>query len=290
SLMQFMISVLVFLITMLPQIIFDIRHDNILSDNITNFLFEKDSFRIGFLDVIKLRIPFYFNTYFSNIFPSDLRVWYSFGLLALISMLVNIKKIHPKIWTVIGILISVCVGMLFFRGNNGNVYGYYFTGSYLLFIIVFTYLISIFPGKKFGSIIYFLFILVFIKQNLPLIKNYLSPKFDSPTTINFKNQKLAIDWIYNDTKDREFNIDVYVPPVIPYAYEYLFTWLGNTKYHKLPKTESIPNLYLLYEQDPPHPERLEKWMIRQNTYAKVEVSANFGGITVERRIRFPKNL
>ncbi len=286
---QLLVAILVFFITILPQIIFDLRHNNILSRNMINFLFEKGSFHTSFIDMIKIRFPFYFNTYFSSIFPSDLRVWYSFGLLALISMVVNIKKIHPKIWTIVGILISVCVGMLFFRGNNGNIYGYYFTGSYLLFIIVFTYLITIFPGKKFGSIIYFLFILVFIKQNLPLIKSYLSSEFDSPTTINFKNQKLAIDWIYMDAKNREFNVDVYVPPVIPYAYDYLFTWLGNTKYHKLPKTESSPNLYLLYEQDPPHPERLEKWMLRQNTYAKVEASTSFKGITVERRIRFSKN-
>ncbi len=282
---QFMIAILVFFITILPQIIFDLRHDNILSRNIAGFLLEKASFQTGFVEMIKIRLPFYFNTYFSKIFPSDLRAGYLFALLALISLLVNIKKIHSLVWPIIGLLTSICIGMLFFRGNHGNVYDYYFTGSYLLFIIVFTYLISIFPGKKIGSVIYILFIFIFIKQNLPLNKNYLTSQFDSPTTINFKNQKLAIDWIYKDSLGKDFNVDVYVPPVIPYAYDYLFTWLGNTKYHQLPKTDQISNLYLLYEQDPPHPERLENWMLRQNSYARVEAFADFQGITVERRTR-----
>jgi len=47
----------------------------------------------------------------------------------------------------------------------------------------------------------------------------------------------------------------------------------------------VPLLYTLYEIDPPHPERLEAWLNRQKGIGKVEGSASFGGITVERRER-----
>jgi len=47
-------------------------------------------------------------------------------------------------------------------------------------------------------------------------------------------------------------------------------------------------LYTLYEIDPPHPERLDAWLARQDGIGKVEETVKFGGITVERRER--KNL
>ena len=56
-----------------------------------------------------------------------------------------------------------------------------------------------------------------------------------------------------DAQGKEFNVDTYVPPVIPYAYDYLYKWYGGGKYGYEPKEELIPLLYTLYEADPPHP-------------------------------------
>jgi hypothetical protein len=82
-----------------------------------------------------------------------------------------------------------------------------------------------------------------------------------------------------------FDVDVYVPPVIPYAYDYLFQWLGNTKYGKLPSLQQVPLLYTLYEVDTPHPERLDAWLARKKGIGKIESEQTFGGITVQRRTR-----
>jgi len=70
-----------------------------------------------------------------------------------------------------------------------------------------------------------------------------------------------------------------------YSYNYLFTWLGTTKYEKMPQVNQIPLLYTLYEIDPPHPERLEAWLDRQDGIGKVTESVKFGGITVDKRER-----
>ena len=104
-----------------------------------------------------------------------------------------------------------------------------------------------------------------------------------------KNQKQAIKWIYEDASGADFSFDVYVPPVIPYAYDYLFTWYPTTP--EISSTgsrlvsEQIPLLYTLYEVDPPHPERLEVWQARQETIGKVEYEKIYGGIHVQRRKR-----
>ena len=64
--------------------------------------------------------------------------------------------------------------------------------------------------------------------------------------------------------------------------------MGNTKYGYEPEVENISLLYILYETDPPHPERLDIWLERQKGIGKVEESTRFGGITVERRMRVKK--
>jgi len=78
------------------------------------------------------------------------------------------------------------------------------------------------------SIILVIFIYFFLRDNLPVMKSYISDNIDGPNTIAFGNQKQALDWIYQDMGGcQKFNDDEYVPPVIPHAYKYLFTWYGG---------------------------------------------------------------
>ncbi|KKT32194.1 MAG: hypothetical protein UW20_C0022G0007, partial [Candidatus Woesebacteria bacterium GW2011_GWB1_44_11] len=106
--------------------------------------------------------------------------------------------------------------------------------------------------------------------------------------IAYSNQLAAIDWIYNFSNGRDFNVDEYVPPVIPYAYQYLFEWLGTQKYQRLPLDKNIPLLYTLYEADPDHPERLQAWLDRQKGIGTVLKEQRFGGIVVQERQRIFK--
>ena len=95
------------------------------------------------------------------------------------------------------------------------------------------------------------------------------------------DQEKVIEWVYNNADDRNFNIDVYVPPVISYSYDYLFKWQGVNQSDKM-----VPLLYTLYEGDPNNSQRLKEWLKRQDGYGKVKEKAQFGGISVERRIRY----
>ena len=104
-------------------------------------------------------------------------------------------------------------------------------------------------------------------------------------TIVLNRQMAAIDWIYKDANGREFNVDEYVPPVIPYAYQYLFQWLGEVKYKAQPLTKNVDLLYTLYEVDPDHPERLQAWLDRQKGIGTVLEEQKFGGIVVQERQR-----
>lgn len=171
-------------------------------------------------------------------------------------------------------------GYLFYTGNHGNLYDYYLTGYYLIIILLFAWLTSYIWKYKLGKIIIVLFLINFTKNNLISVIQRLNVDVLSTNGIAFQSQLIAVNWIKNDAKDQKFNIDVYVPPVIPHSYNYLFLWNNIIQEEK-----EVDLLYTLYEDDGPHPERLKAWLDRQEKIGKVIYQEKFGGITVQRRKR-----
>lgn len=281
------LGLVTFGISILPQLVFDLRHQFILSKNIIKFLFVEKSFQISFWQIIKIRIPFYYEVFTSKIWIERNILEIILMFLGIIFLFTNWKKYWKKdiFKTIIFLLISPMVGMVFFQGNHGNVYDYYFTGYYLIFILFFSIIISLWSKNIFGKFLLFLFIVSFLVGNVPKIATLISTDVSDHKTIVLENQKQAINWIYENAKGKEFNVDVYVPPVIPYAYDYLFMWYGQKMYGYIPDNESNNLLYTLFEVDPPHPERLEAWLLRQQGIGNVLEESTFGGITVQKRIR-----
>lgn len=283
-------SSLLFLFTLMPLVLFDFKNDHLLSRNISKFLFEKESFRADFITVLGTRLNLYHQTFGSEIFPvlsGALNIILGAILVSFAAFLPSFIK-NTKIATVLLVIAAPVFGLLFFQGNEGNVYGYYLTGYYLVFVLMF----SVVVGKLWrfvpGKILVLIFLGFFFVKNIPPSVHKMNNEDQDPTTITLKHQKQAIDWIYQDAAGESFNIDVYVPPVIPYAYDYLFLWYPNSRQMDYGNTlveEHVPLLYTLYEIDPPHPDRINAWHTRQEGIGEVKYEKTFGGITVQRRSR-----
>lgn len=287
--MIFISSALVFLFTMSPLVIFDIKHNGILRENIRKFIVDDESFKASFWDVFQTRLNFYYTTFTSKIFdrrgPQEKAI---LGIVAL-SLLVSLPKLIKSDVLKISLLLFLApiIGLLFFQGNDGNIYDYYLTGYYLIFILLFAVGLGVMWRFTVGKLFIIIFLWLFFTGNLNILKARITDGVDGPHTIAFGNEKQAMDWIYADAKKQglPFNTDFYVPPVIPYTYQYLDTWYGPTYYNLTSEKNNVPLLYTLYEQDPPHPERLRAWLKRQTSIGKVVDSTQFGGITIERRER-----
>lgn len=172
------------------------------------------------------------------------------------------------------------LGYLFYTGNHGNLYGYYLTGYYLIITLVVAFLFSFIWKYKLGKLLIILFLFNFLKINLNQTIPRLNVNVLNTGGIAFQSQLISVNWIKEDAKNDLFNIDVYVPPVIPHSYNYLFLWNNIVQEEK-----PVKLLYTLYEQDGPHPERLKAWLNRQDKIGKVIYEESFGGITVQRRER-----
>jgi len=282
-----LISTILFLSTAVPLILFDIKNDWLLSKNINAFLFEKESFKGDFMTVLAERIVFYRDSFFPKIFPTGSRVVTFLLTLVGILFLFYLPEFlkNNKIKTLLLLFISPIVGLLFFQGNEGNIYDYYLTGYFFVFIMLVALVLARAGKTVPGKAVVAVFLIVFLQTNIPIVKARITDKGDGPNTISFVGQKEAIEWAYADAKGAYFNVDVYVPPVIPYAYNYLFTWYESKPDYLGNVEERVELLYTLFEEDPPHPERLEAWLARQDGIGEVEYEQKFGGITVQRRKR-----
>lgn len=276
------LSVFLFLVSFIPQIIFDYRHGGILSGNIVKFLFSGGTFKLLFWEVFKSRRALYWSVFTSKIWVGNMNYFIPYFLAFIGVIIANFRKLWQKpgfkILTLLAL--SPLIGMIFFQGNEGNVFDYYFTGYYLIFVLVFSIGLGYLAKDKFGLIFVILFFFLFFKSQIPPVSNYLK---NGQSHINLKEELQAVDWIYKDAGSSKFNVDVYVPPVIPYAYNYLFLYRSGI-YGIAPSESQTKILYTMYEED--IAKRLDPWLARQDTIGRVDSQIVFGGITVQKRERF----
>lgn len=286
-----LISIGVFLLTLLPLFLFNLKHGGILQNNIVGLLSSGNSFTLPGWQFVHDRLKD-IGVYFSILLfrgPAITEWIHIFVILFVFILFLPGLIKNSKLKVLLILLGSVTFGALFFQGNNGNFYQYYLTGYYLIFLLLAALpLAALFDLNWIGKITVIYILLFFIFQNWSWTKSYLQITGGEPDKIVLSNQKQAIDWLYKNAGSRDLNVDVYVPPVIPYSYDYLFKWLGTTKYHKLSVDSQVPLLYTLYEVDPPHPERLSAWLDRQKGIGKVISEETFGGVIVQERERITK--
>lgn len=278
-----LISGVLFFLTLSPLLIFDIKHDGILRKGMSKNFVEEKSFVIPSVQFIKERTVFYYESYSTKIFHSKGKTEIIFLLFLFLSFIFYTPELYKnKLSRIILILmISPIIGLYFYQGNNNNFYEYYLTGYYMIYIFLSALVLGKLWSKNYlGKIFVIFFILIFLRNNYYPLKLKLTDKSDRPQSIAFINQLQAVDYIAKDSKDKEFNIDVYVPPVISYSYDYLFKWKVVLQQEK-----QVKLLYTLYEDDPPHPERLNTWLERQKKIGKVIYEEKFGSITVQKRQR-----
>lgn len=279
SLKTFFISGIILFSTFLPQLIFNFKHDNILFNNILNEVFKMEKNNTPLQRLLTERAILLWEFYSAKLFPNNHTLSLVFSVISIFGLL----KMDKKVISFLSLfLIIPFIFYLFYRGNHGFLYDYYLTGFYYILIISFSFgLYGVF-NSKLKNILIPIFICLFLYFNLFDIYNRFQVEIFRGVNMHLGNQLAGISWIYDDAGDEKFNIDFYVPPVIPHSYNYLTTWYSN---ENMDKENRLKLLYTLYEEDPPHPERLEAWLARQNEIGKLIKEERMGGIVVQKRER-----
>lgn len=284
SLKSFLSAAILFGSTLLPQLYFDFRHDHILLKSFQRFLLSEKSFQPAVVGFLTTRLKFYFDNFANTLFTEKPAPVITAVVLVVLLIIFARKLPRKPLISLLVWWLTPLIILLFYHGNHGYVWGYYFTGIYPVFLLLVSIiLVFAFQKSHFLKPIVVIILAVSLFQNIKQIKADLFRPY--PSVISLTTESSAVDWAYKDAAMVQFNVDAYVPPQIPYAYNYLVLWRGATVFHRQPSPDMTPRLYTIFEPDLERPTYLTKWLTRQDSYGPVEATAKFGDVSVQRRTR-----
>lgn len=135
---------------------------------------------------------------------------------------------------------------------------WFLTGFQMIYILPF----SLFFRKLLTTRIGVIFVVAFVGITLivvapKLYKLYRYPDYGGVAKIRGKTD--AINFIYQDAKGKPFGLFVFNPPVYTDSYDYLTYFLSQRTYHYLPHKEKKGTFYLLIEPDYDKPWSYKGW-------------------------------
>lgn len=238
--------VLAFFSGVIPQILFELRHNFFMSRNLISYLTEQKSHKSTF--VFFERVQNSMNTLIEGFNGTLLnqQIIIYLGILLIIFLFLFLIKKRQQID--IQILAAILVAIVPFIGFSifPIVIRLWHVGASLAAII---FLIAVAIGKMErikpkGNLIALgvsIVIIVFCIINLDLSKR-LDINRPSADPSWFKNEITAIDYAYQQAKGKNFKAYVYSPGIIDLPYQYNFWWYGQQKYGYLPKDYAyLPN-------------------------------------------------
>lgn len=308
------VSVGAFFITLLPQILFELRHSFIMTKTFfgelsgkSQILGEKLNTEQTFLSHLDSFTQFS-SGHFQ--FPQTISVFVL--TLAIIFLMVKLRE--NKLDQEVKLVFLSCVFFVLFAFGFYMFYSYHLKGWYLLglhipyILIVSLFLSELISVKKylFGAIIILFlgwsFVATYIDQS-KFVSGSLSDR--SGDKSNLRNEMEAIDWVYKKASGKGFKAYNYIPSVYDFPYQYLYWWQGkkygfhpetvsyldgvpeyiqsNEVFFNMKKKQEDQNVFLIYEPDKESPDRLAAWLGNFTQYCPAEKITYDWGTVVELR-------
>lgn len=230
-----------FILTLVPQIFFEIKYDFLMTNSTIAEINNPDK-KVTLSYVWKTR-PLQIYDALKNTVSGDTFLaegLFYFVFVSLVVVLVTMRKDKVALFWV-GYMTFPLLGVMFHTGNYGNFFSYYIVAHYLPMLSLLLLVVA-----KLKSPLWGLLITIFLVGNsiIFLMTAYNTGLFK----YTLKSQILAIEHV------RQVNVDnkpvlVFVPNLLPVTYEYLNTWLfANQSVEPLRLNVSKENdYYLMYE-------------------------------------------
>lgn len=269
---NFLIGVFLFLLTFIPQILFDLRHNFLMSKSVISLFAgsERGLFvggeKSSYLNLIMSHIFSFYNN-FRSAFINDGVAKYTpdlFIVLIFSSILITKKKINKFLEKGSNfILLMVKLLLIIFLLTFAYPFPlrfWFLTGFQSFYLIIVGLLLSKLLVDRLGKafVIFILVVLTFYSwQRIDTL--YFHPPNDGGIE-KIKGKLSAIDYIYKDAQGKPFGLLVFTPPVYTYAYDYLIWWHGKKNYNYIPYQDKKDTFYLLIEPDWHKPWSYKGWL------------------------------
>ena len=276
------------LIVLLPRIIFELRHNFIMTKSFIAFLSAKTlEDKLDLYHFLENRILTHLDEFSKSFLHTNNYLTLFLLAFVAISVLLFYKKssqiIKDLILTSLTVLFVFYIGSLIF---THALWPHYFVGLPVIYIFVVSISLFLF-SKKIGNNLLSILILVIIFviniNSLNISQRFNKPLWEGNASV-YRNQLEVIDYVYKEANGNPFKYVTYTPPVFDYTYQYLFKWYGPNKYKYSPVVEAR-TAYFIIEPDLGYPDRPKWWLEAREKDGKIIKSETLkGGIVVQTRV------
>jgi hypothetical protein len=236
----FWISIVVFMSFFLPQLLFDLKHDFIMSNAVLRFLGEGGANSMTF----GAKFDNTWNVFFGAFVPTLLNnallvksILILFGLVSILSIIRYKKSLLHHIDLPLTIsLLTIIIPFIGYLLLPVNIHPWHMVAVVSSTIIVTAYLVSNlkkrFPVGWGLIVVYFVFCFMSIWQGVG--NGFREHGQVSGDPSNLRNELNAIDYAYSQADGKNFKAYAYLPSIIDFPYQYLFWWYGLKEYGYTP--------------------------------------------------------
>jgi len=266
------IGVCLFLITFLPQVAFDVRHDFLMSRSALSLISGSerglfvDGEKTGYLSLIIGHVDSLYRNFRSSFindgFAGYIPNLFIVAILASTLLAVKKNKIFLKKESEFILFIVKLLSIIFLLtfAYPFPLRYWFLTGFQSFYLIIIGLLLSKIWINRFGKFItiaLFIILVFYSWQRIDAL--YFNPPNDGGAE-KIKGKISAIDYIYKDSNGKSFGLLVFTPAVYTYAYDYLVWWYGQKKYGYIPNEDKKGIVYLLIEPDRSKPWSYKGWL------------------------------
>lgn len=229
----FWIGFLIFIATLLPQILFDLKHQFIMSKSVLRFLSESNGNGWNPLKQIPIIWESFFNVFQATMFNQKILSW------AILILLISVFKAFSKNIAVSISLLSIIVPFIGYLILPVAVNPWHLGAEAAASLIIIAFIL-----KSLWKPIAIILSLFLIFYSLSNIFNFFANDFGKPSSDPslFKNEIATIDYVYKKANGKNFKVYTYLPSVYDYPYQYLFWWYGKKTYGYVPgEYKYLPN-------------------------------------------------
>lgn len=268
-------SLVLFLFTQIPFVVFDFRHDFLITKGVFETAFGKAPHAIT-----QVYIQHMFGNHlevfrfvFYTLFPYGNRIW-PFILVLLVGGIIGMSKDtkldKAKKYFLWFLIFSPFVSFGLYMKYLWPMRDWWLTDVGVVIVVLFGLVCGwLYEKNGIGRIAVILLCIFFICFHLFQTNEFYKIDFhDYGGTHKIRGKLDAIDAIYLDANGEPFNVLVYSPPIYTYPYDYLLWWHGTRKYGYVPGNEKQGIFYLLIEPDGNRPWEYKGW---QETVIKTGV-------------------
>lgn len=230
----FWIGVSAFVSTLLPQVIFDLRHQFIMSQAILKHLSEASGgFNIG--TRFQVITSSFYNTFLATLANHKLFTLIILGLS--IPVIYGFLKERKKEILVLVSLIFIFIPFIGYLILPVTVNPWHLGGEMAVSLILIAYLLKkLMNGGTISKLVSIALSISIIWFGLTNIGNFFLNDFGKPNMDPslYGNEIAAIDYVYQKAAGQNFKVYTFMPSIYDYPYQYLFWWYGRKKYGYIP--------------------------------------------------------